>query len=37
MLHGCNMGIVASLVPFASCVSYENSGLPGSLGFMDVI
>ena len=31
------MSIVASQVPYASYVSYEYSGLPGSLCFMDVI
>ena len=37
MLHGCHMSIVASQVPYASYVSYEYSGLPGSLCFMCVI
>ena len=37
MLHVCHMSIVASQVPYASCVSYEYSGLPGSLCFMDVM
>ena len=37
MLHGFHMNIVASQVPYASWMSYEYSGLPGSFGFMDVI
>ena len=37
MLYGCNMSIVAMQVPYASWMSYEYSGLPGSLYFMDVI
>ena len=31
------MSIVALRVPYASWISYEYSGLPGSLCFMDVI
>ena len=37
MLHGGHMSIVAMQVPYASWMSYEYSGLPGSLCFMDVI
>ena len=37
MLHGCHMSIVAMQVPYASLMSYEDSGLPSSLCVMDVI
>ena len=37
MLNGCHMSIVVSQVPYASCMSYEYSGHPGSLCLMDVI
>ena len=37
MLHGGHMSIVATLVPYVSWMSYEYSGHPGSLCFMDVI
>ena len=37
MLYGCHMSIVASQVPYASWMSYEDNGHAGSLCFMDVI
>ena len=37
MLHGCHMSIVATQVPYASWMSYEYIGRPGSLCFVDVI
>ena len=37
MLRGCRMRIVATQFQYASCMSYECSGLPGSLCFVDVI
>ena len=37
MLHMCDIIIVATQFPYASWMSYEYSGLPGSLYFMDVI
>ena len=37
MLHMCAINIVATQVPYATWMSYEYSGLTGSLCFMDVI
>ena len=37
MLHVCHMNIVATQVPSASWMSYEYSGHPGSLCFMDLM
>ena len=35
MLDVCHMNIVTTQIPYASWMSYEYSGLPGSLCFMD--
>ena len=37
MLDVCHVSIVTTQVPYASWISYEYSGLPVSLCFMDVI